>query len=184
MKPNFVSVYEYTEKMCKKAAVYIYYKRLVALVSHILLAVTCIVGTSFTVYYIASGNTPKYHYSTYFFYAVAPIIVEIAVYVKYRMMLKKEMALLREDNSTITVTADNDKLTEVLGGETVGESPLFDVEKVYADKDFFLIMALSGEYFIFKRGCFTEGDEEQFVQSVKGRVKEIHDAAINKKKKK
>ncbi len=182
MKTRFVSTYEYTEKMCRKVAVYVYYKRVLALVCHIVMAAVCAVGAAFSLYYVISGKEPVYHYSTYFFYALAPIAAEIAVYVKYRMMLKKEKQLLRGEGTELTVIADNDELTEKFGEETVARSPLFDVEKVYASKEFFLIIALSGEYFTFKRGCFSEGDENSFVSSVKARVREIHKNAIEKTK--
>ncbi len=183
---KFTSVYEYTEKMCRSAAVYVYYRRTFALIAHIILAAVCVVGTAFSVYYIVSGREPQYNYSTYFFYALAPIVTEIVVYLKYRDMLKKEKQLLRDGNNEITVSADSENLIETEGEELLAKSPLFDVEKVYAAKEFFLIIALSGEYYIFKRGSFTEGDEKEFVSSVRDRVKEIHKAAIerNKQKKK
>lgn len=183
MDINYVNVYECTEDVCKKAAVYIYYRRIIALVSHILLAATCVVGTAFTVYYLTGDTVPKYHYSTYFFYAIAPIAAEIVIFVKFRMMLKKEKTLIRENGSKLTVTADSEKLTEIIDGSVVAESPLFDVDRVYENSTFFLVSALSGEYFIFKRGCFTDGAEEEFVTAVRGRVKEIHKAAIAAAKK-
>ncbi len=183
MNTNYVNVYECTEDVCEKAAVYIYYRRIVALISHIVLAAVCVTGTVFTVYYLTGSSMPKYHYSTYFFYALAPIVAELVIFVKFRMMLKKEKELICENGGKLTVTADNEKLTETIDGSVIAESPLFDVEKVYETDAFFLVSALSGEYFIFKRGCFTQGNEENFVADVKGRVKEIHDAAIAKSKK-
>lgn len=181
---KFTSVYEYTEEMCIKAAVYVYYRRAIALVMHIVLAVTCIVGTAFTAYYLISGTEPEYNYSTYFFYALAPIAAEIVVFLKYREMLRKEKQLLRDGQNMITVSADSENLTETTDEELLAKSPLFDVEKVYAAKEFFLIIALSDEYYIFRRGSFTEGDEDKFASAVKERVKEIHRAAIERKKEK
>lgn len=183
MKEKYVNTYEYTDEMCRKVAGYVYYRRVLALVSHIVLAVVFALGLAFSVYYIVSGKEPEYHYSTYAFYAIAPVIAEAVIFAIYRKMLKKERELLKEEGGIITVTAQDDMLSESTEGEILVSKHLFDVEKVYSCKDFFLIIALSGEYFIFKRGSFTEGDESTFADCIRSRVKEIHKAAIENGKK-
>ncbi len=183
MELRYENKYEYTEAMCRRAATYVYYRRVIAAISHIILIITSIIGITATIYYLAGGIEPPYHYSTYFFYALAPIAAEIAVYIKYRIMLKKEKALLNGESNEITITVENDVIKETMNGKTAGESDLFDIEKVYDSKDFILIIALSQEYFILKRDCFTEGDSEKFVPDIKARVKAIHKAAIEETKK-
>lgn len=184
MHQTYVNKYKYNEDICKAAAMDVYYRRPFIAAVHMVLAIVCIWGIAITAYFLAGGIDPKYHYSTYIFYAVAPIAVEIAVYVKYRIMLKKEKELLHGESCEMTVRVENDRITEYVGEEAVGDSALFDVEKIYESRDFFLVIALSEEYFVLKKGSFTEGDEANFKNEIKQRVKGIHSAAIEKGKKK
>ncbi len=182
MNLKYVNKYEYTEDMCERASKYVYYRRTFAVVMHILLILISIAGTTFTVYYLAGGIEPPYHYSTYIFYSLAPIAAEIAVFVKYRKMIEQEKSLLKGEKVEITVSADDDRLTETIDGETKAESDLLEIEKVYDCGDFFLVTALAGEYYIFKKGCFIEGDENKFVSDIRNCVKITRKKAIENSK--
>ncbi len=182
MKSSYISKFEYTEKIIVRAAKFICYGRTAAVLLHILLVAVGIAGGAFSIYYAASGVEPEYHYSTYIFYALAPLAAEAAVYIKYRKIIKKEKSRIGESGCEAVASVSEDILCSKQNGETVTERNLFDAERIYESKCFFIVAVLPQEYVIFKKGCFIEGEEAEFASDVKNRIREIHKEAIEKGK--
>ncbi|MBQ3418340.1 MAG: YcxB family protein [Ruminococcus sp.] len=165
MEPKFVNRFQRSFDVEKELYLYLHITAPPMLISLIILGVTAVVNL---IVCLVCGLT----YANLAVFAMCFIVLCIILYRYYAAIQAGRSRLKEETNNkgeiTVTASLDGD---ELISESTAREEPVYvpfsQLKKVFVTKNFYMIQTEEKMVYVFKKGAFSVGKEEDFLPYVR-----------------